>query len=1027
VGTRDNGRPPAQTGGSGGDKLHTSSSSDSKPLGPPRASPKSDGVFSSTMIDFSSFPPKSVKAFAATMLCALSVLLFGGLSITSVLNVPDEVRRSAEIVDIAGAQRKNALSLLLAVQDSGPQQDNNASSVNASMSHFLAHEQEINTYLNAQAASQLGISQPAAQSQELIDAKIAELLRMLSSVGTVSAAAADMEEISRFVRGPFISALDDRVKELTEHIAEAQIIRLERYLAIGVVLLLVAGGSGALLFKARAGSLQKTLSLLTKRNAQMETVEEVSKVGYWEVDLADQKPTWSRQTRLIHEVGDEFEPNLEAAIEFYAPEYRDQITKAVETAMETGAEWDLELQIITAKRNRRWVRAKGRPVYKNGDLVALVGSFQDITETKRRELELSDALEQKASALAAVTDLTNAIHSAAIVTIADKDGKIIQINQQFTTISGYVDEDVLGRDHSVLNSGYHDSKFFANLWRTVKNGNVWRGEICNRAKNGELYWVDTTIYPILGESGTPEKYMSIRFDVTKRFHAAKMASNYFEVSLAPNCIVDAEGVFLKANNAFCEMLGLPRAEVEGRPFSDFVVENDHFDTAKELEKLNKGGETIGFRNTYRVASGEERVIEWQARQSDTLIFASARDITAILQQEEALSAARQSAEDANNTKSAFLANMSHEIRTPLNGIIGVADVLARDGELTDEQQDLVDMISDSGRMLEKLLSDILDFSKIEAGKLSIEETAFCLENEVRAALDLHMISAEWKGVDFQLKSELQTEQTVIGDSLRMRQILSNLASNAVKYTESGSISASAMMRQHAGKWHLDFSIRDTGVGFPVATRGNVFKRFDQMRASDARHFGGTGLGLAISASLAGLMDGTLEVDSIPGVGTRFDLSLPFELASKNTSDVSRTDRWEDRKHELKGLHLLVAEDMAANQKLLSLLLSPLGCKITFASQGLEAIDLFRTCDFDVILLDMMMPEMGGLEAAAEIRKIESEEHRSRTPIAMLSANAMREHVESAKLAGCDVHISKPVNRAKIINGIHTLLHEVRLC
>lgn len=788
---------------------------------------------------------------------------------------------------------------------------------------------------------------------------------------------------------------------------------------------MIAGGSGTLLFKARALSLQTTLSLLTKRNAQMETVEEVSKVGYWEVDLVDQKPMWSRQTRIIHEVDDDFEPNLQTAIEFYAPEYRDQITEAVETAMNTGAEWDLELQIITAKGNRRWVRAKGRPVNKGGALVALVGSFQDITGTKERELELSDALEQKASALAAVTNLTNAIHSAAIVTIANKDGKIIQTNQKFTEISGYSSKEALGRDHNVLNSGFHDREFFTSLWRTVRSGNVWRGEICNRAKNGELYWVDTTIYPILGENGAPEKYMSIRFDVTKRVEAAKMAASYFDVSLAPNCIVDADGVFLKANNAFCAMLGLPRSEVEGRPFYDFVFENDHHDTAKELEKLNNGGETIGFRNTYRVASGEERVIEWQARQSGAVIYASARDITAILQQEEALSAARQSAEDANNTKSAFLANMSHEIRTPLNGIIGVADVLADNEELTNEQRDLVAMISDAGRMLEKLLSDILDFSKIEAGKLSIEENAFCLENEIRAALDLHMINAEGKGVDFQLKSELPAGQTVVGDSLRMRQILSNLASNAVKYTESGSISATTTMRQDTGKWYLDFSIQDTGVGFPVATRGSIFQRFDQKRVSDARHFGGTGLGLAISASLAALMNGTLEVDSTPDVGTRFELSLPFELAVEKRSNASRTERRAGGINQLKGLSLLVAEDMAANQKLLSLLLSPLGCEITFAHHGREAIDLFRTFDFDIILMDMMMPEMGGLEAVSEIRKIEAEEHRSRTPIAMLSANAMREHVEDALLAGCDTHISKPVNRAKIIDGINILVQGAR--
>lgn len=977
------------------------------------------------MRSFSENSQRFVRAVTLPALCVLSIVTLSTLAALSILNEPAEVRRSSEVVDIAGAQRKNALGLVLAAHNVAIRGKGETVDLQSSISHFLRREQEISSFLALQAERLPDASAPVLKAQELIETRTAKMLHKLAlvieSADEQAVGSAKISEIERFATGPFLAALDGRVKQLTNLIEEMHRARARQFLIIGGGLLLMAGASVAMLFVARARSLRQMLALLMKRNAQMESVEEVSRVGYWEVDLADQKPMWSKQTRLIHEVDDDFEPDLETAIEFYAPEYRNQISEAVQVAMKTGIEWDLELEIVTAKGNRRWVRAKGRPVHKDGALVSLVGSFQDISEMKIRELELSNALHQKDTALAEVTDLTNAIHSAAIVSTADSEGKISQVNDKFTEISGYETAEVLGQDHNILNSGYHGSEVFSDLWRTIRSGKVWRGELCNRSKNGELYWVDTTIYPIMGEDGSPQRYMSIRFDITKRIQASKMAANNFDVSLAPNCIVDTDGVFLKVNKAFCDMLELPRTKIEGRSFSDFVCEEDLSASFEELEKLNMGGETAGFRNNYKTASGETRVIEWQARQFDSLIFASARDITSVLQQEEALSAARQSAEDANNTKSAFLANMSHEIRTPLNGIIGVADVLGSDGALTHEQRDMVEMISDSGRVLEKLLSDILDFSKIEAGKLSIEEAPFKLEDEVRAALDLHMIDAETKGVDFQLKFDVKTGKKVVGDSLRLRQILSNLASNAVKYTEDGCIVANAALRQESGRWHLDFMIKDTGIGFPVVTRGNVFERFDQKRTSDARHFGGTGLGLAISASLAELMNGTLEVDSGPGLGTRFELSLPFEVASDELRVADEKFVLENKGDILKGLNILVAEDMRANQKVLSLLLSPMGCKITFADNGLEAISLYQQSIYDVILLDMMMPEMGGLEAAINIRRIEAKEKRNRTPIAMLSANAMREHVESSIQAGCDIHISKPVSRNKIIEGVEALL------
>ena len=403
------------------------------------------------------------------------------------------------------------------------------------------------------------------------------------------------------------------------------------------------------------------------------------------------------------------------------------------------------------------------------------------------------------------------------------------------------------------------------------------------------------------------------------------------------------------------------------------------------------------------------------------IVTAVNDITELKRDAQALAEARDAAEAANAAKSQFLANMSHEIRTPLNGVIGVAQALSHT-DLSEEQRNMLKLIDASGRTLQILLSDILDLARVESGRLQLTPEPMDLHQAVEEAAQLYAESAREKGLQYMVEIAEDCPRWIEGDVVRLKQILTNLVSNAVKFTAEGMVQLTIGAGVEAsGRETLRLAVSDTGIGFDAATRDRLFSRFEQADGGITRQFGGSGLGLAICRQLAEMMGGTLDCESEPGGGACFMLSVPLKRVAAPVDEAPAAPVAESRE----GLNILVADDHPTNRKVVELILSQVGARMVLVENGQQAVDAYREDRFDIVLMDMQMPVMDGLTATREIRSIEAGDGRGRTPVVMLTANALAEHVAAAQAAGADRHLAKPFDAAELIETVTQLPEQVR--
>ena len=507
-------------------------------------------------------------------------------------------------------------------------------------------------------------------------------------------------------------------------------------------------------------------------------------------------------------------------------------------------------------------------------------------------------------------------------------------------------------------------------------------------------------------------------------------ARFFDVSLDLLVIRDLEGRIVRVSQSWQTALGYAPEEMQGTILLDLVHPDDMPATREsvvEVENRKPDDPVRGQVNRYRHKDGHYRTLEWRAQRFGERIYGVARDVTDRMAAEQALRDAKAAAEAANQAKSDFLANMSHEIRTPLNGVIGIVDALSRT-PLTDDQAEMVGLIRGSGITLERLVSDILDVSKIEAGQLDLECRPFDLE-EALEPLAVMRARAEDKGLAFHVRRTPEARGVFLGDSTRIRQVLGNLLSNAVKFTAEGSVSVSVEVwsddPEGRGDAHqLALTVEDTGVGFGSAHAARLFDRFNQADSTITRRFGGTGLGLSICRSLVEMMDGEIEARSTPGAGSRFRFVLPLRRAASLADYDARKPEAPSLASMEAGrpLRVLLAEDHPTNQRVVQLILASQGAEVVIAGDGAQAVAAFETGAFDVVLMDMQMPVMDGLTATRALRAHEaSTPGRTRTPVVMLSANAMAEHREESLAAGADSHVAKPITAASLLAGIEAVI------
>jgi len=514
-------------------------------------------------------------------------------------------------------------------------------------------------------------------------------------------------------------------------------------------------------------------------------------------------------------------------------------------------------------------------------------------------------------------------------------------------------------------------------------------------------------------------------------------TTFFEVSLDLLVIRELDGRVVRASPSWETILGHRPEEMEGQPLLRLLHPDDHAATMEsvvEVETRGPDDPVVGFINRYLHKEGGYRTLEWRARRVGDRIYGVARDVTDRVAAERALIEAKAAAEVANQAKTDFLANMSHEIRTPLNGVIGLIGVLGQ-SELTPGQRELVALIEQSGVTLERLVSDILDVSKIEAGQLEFVIGDLDLEQTLDGLIETARRKAEAKGLAFHVERGSAARGVFLGDATRIRQVLDNLLSNAVKFTARGEIGVSIDVTDDApepGCALLSLSVRDTGIGFDARAAGSLFQRFNQADNTITRRFGGTGLGLSIIRSLVEIMGGEIAVESEPGQGSCFRVELPLSRtrsltahdAARSAGPAPGTPAGEARTPRPDGapLRLLLAEDHPVNQRVVQAILEAAGIELVTVEDGAQAVERFAAGPFDAVLMDMQMPVMDGLAATRALREIEQgDPGRRRTPIIMLSANAMSQHREEAADAGADQHLAKPITPGALMAAIERAL------
>ena len=426
----------------------------------------------------------------------------------------------------------------------------------------------------------------------------------------------------------------------------------------------------------------------------------------------------------------------------------------------------------------------------------------------------------------------------------------------------------------------------------------------------------------------------------------------------------------------------------------------------------------GVRHEQRVSDGRWLMIE-ERRTCDGGIIGLRVDITDMKLQAAELEAALHRAEAANRAKNEFLANLSHEIRTPLNGVLGLADVLGRT-TLDPSQHDLLDTIKASAGALNHILTDLLDFSRLEAGKLEIANQPFALAEAAREAAALYAQTAQEKGVALNVEIAEGVAHSIMGDGPRLKQILTNLLSNALKFTETGAIDL--VMSPDPEGAYCRIEVRDTGIGFDAEDAERLFARFEQADGSITRKYGGTGLGLAICRQLAELMGGSISATGARGRGATFTLILPMTAAEPRLEEFAAAyDPSSVSDHPIR---VLVVDDNATNRKVAELILESMGADVACVENGREGVEAVERGMFDVVLMDLQMPVMDGLAATRAIRAREALQGLPATPVVVLSANVMREHIEASTAAGANGHLGKPIRAEALIAAVAQAVYGV---
>jgi two-component system, sensor histidine kinase and response regulator len=658
---------------------------------------------------------------------------------------------------------------------------------------------------------------------------------------------------------------------------------------------------------------------LRERDDLLREMGELAHIGAWAFDVATGHGMWTDEVMRIQEVAPGDDATADLGLSLFHGEHRTRIEQAINDAITHGTPYDLELELVTARGNLRWVRTVGQPVFEGDRVVKLRGTLQDVTARKQAEESirlLSQAVEQ----------------SPAAIVITDAAGRISYANDAYVKLGGEDRAALIGRDLRAIYAavGRLDGGDADDVRHALDEGLDWQGEFSGVHADGSERLERIGMTPIRQPDGRITHFVAVSQDISER----------------------------------------RRME-------------------EELQRHRTRLEELVLSRTTELAQAKE------------------------------------SAEAANRSKSAFLASMSHEIRTPMNAIIGLAHLLART-ELGAAQRERLGKIEAAAEHLRKVIDDVLDLSKIEAEKLSLDVTGFSVEalfGEVRSMM-LERVTE--KGLYLQADAR-GVPQWLYGDVTRLRQALLNYLGNAVKFTERGGIVLSARVEERIGDTLMvRFEVSDSGIGIAPEELDRLFASFEQADASIARKYGGSGLGLLITRRLARLMGGDAGADSEPGRGSTFWFTARLSSVGDGRVVVAPPND-ADARDVLRNRHgaarILLVEDNPVNREVALALLEDIGMSADVALDGVEALERLADASYDLVLMDMQMPRMDGLEATRRLRRMPG---LAGLPVLAMTANAFAEDRKACAAAGMNDFVPKPVDPAAFHRVLlHWLEHDAQ--